>query len=430
MDAWLSTRRSCAVGIYISGDSRACRNQPNLTPTWVSTQLAKRLAAAADHPRPAGLLPAAVPALRRRRPTINPSPGTNGRYATARKQGTRRGRPSRRRRQGARHRRRAARSGTTSRASTPPTPTAASPRWRSFSAWTQQIHALGYVSGVYSSAGSGIEMLDDARVEPARRLHPARPDLDRPLGRRRQHLHVVHPRRRLAARRPGEAVPGRPRRDLGRRHDQHRPQLPRPRPGLGRRAGDRTAAASPISLGELPALEPATATARPTPARSRRCSACSRSRASTPARSTASTTSATDRRRQRLADRPRLRAAADAGRRRHWMSLLSDGAAPGAQARLGRPGRYAASSGPSTRPARTAAAARRPASSNAATAAALRPGRTGSRRRRADRDHARPERRRWAAVADDAPARALRSSRSAAVGPVSRRADRPAARRR
>ena len=33
------------------------------------------------------------------------------------------------------------------------------------SAWTQQLHALGYVSGIYSSAGSGIKSLDDARVQ-------------------------------------------------------------------------------------------------------------------------------------------------------------------------------------------------------------------------------------------------------------------------
>jgi peptidoglycan hydrolase-like protein with peptidoglycan-binding domain len=32
------------------------------------------------------------------------------------------------------------------------------------SAWTYRIHALGYVSGVYSSASSGIKVLDDARV--------------------------------------------------------------------------------------------------------------------------------------------------------------------------------------------------------------------------------------------------------------------------
>ena len=32
------------------------------------------------------------------------------------------------------------------------------------SAWTTRLHELGYVSGVYSSVGSGIKMLDDARV--------------------------------------------------------------------------------------------------------------------------------------------------------------------------------------------------------------------------------------------------------------------------
>ena len=62
------------------------------------------------------------------------------------------------------------------------------------SAWTDQLHALGYVSGVYSSAGSGIKMLDDARVERPGQFTPARPDLDRPLGPPGQHLHVLHPR--------------------------------------------------------------------------------------------------------------------------------------------------------------------------------------------------------------------------------------------
>src|SRR3954464_12963016 len=40
MDAWLTGSPYWAVGIYISGDSRGCRSQPNLTPTWVRTQLA------------------------------------------------------------------------------------------------------------------------------------------------------------------------------------------------------------------------------------------------------------------------------------------------------------------------------------------------------------------------------------------------------
>src|SRR3990170_475307 len=39
MNPWLNHSPFLAVGIYISGDSRACRNQPNLTPKWISTQL-------------------------------------------------------------------------------------------------------------------------------------------------------------------------------------------------------------------------------------------------------------------------------------------------------------------------------------------------------------------------------------------------------
>ncbi|HET9974852.1 MAG TPA: glycoside hydrolase domain-containing protein, partial [Streptosporangiaceae bacterium] len=41
MNVWLKKSPFLAVGIYISGASRACRSQPNLTPTWVSTQLRK-----------------------------------------------------------------------------------------------------------------------------------------------------------------------------------------------------------------------------------------------------------------------------------------------------------------------------------------------------------------------------------------------------
>ena len=44
-----------------------------------------------------------------------------------------------------------------------------------FSAWTRQLHDLDYVSGVYSSAGSGIKALDDARVDrPGAFVHPDR----------------------------------------------------------------------------------------------------------------------------------------------------------------------------------------------------------------------------------------------------------------
>ena len=123
-----------AVGIYISGDSRACRNQPNLTPTWVSTQLASgwRLL-------PITLGPQASCQPRFPRygddETISPARGTNGTLRRPRaSRASREADEGRRRRHGAGHRRRAARSGTTSRASTTPTPTAASRRWRSSAA--------------------------------------------------------------------------------------------------------------------------------------------------------------------------------------------------------------------------------------------------------------------------------------------------------
>ncbi|HYG94365.1 MAG TPA: glycoside hydrolase domain-containing protein, partial [Nocardioides sp.] len=41
MDAWLHHSPFLAVGIYISGNSRWCRDQPNLTPDWIRTQLRK-----------------------------------------------------------------------------------------------------------------------------------------------------------------------------------------------------------------------------------------------------------------------------------------------------------------------------------------------------------------------------------------------------
>ena len=39
MDAWLRNSPYLGVGIYISGASRGCRDQPNLTPTWITAQL-------------------------------------------------------------------------------------------------------------------------------------------------------------------------------------------------------------------------------------------------------------------------------------------------------------------------------------------------------------------------------------------------------
>jgi hypothetical protein len=161
MDAWLASPFR-AVGIYISGASRGCRDQPNLTPTWISTQLTNgwRLL-------PITLGPQANchPGFPRygNDPVISGKLNQQGQYAKAFGQGT-------------------------TEASTAVAAAQAlgivpgSTLWYDLegydvknnscresslyflSAWTQQLHALGYVSGVYSSAGSGMKSLDDARV--------------------------------------------------------------------------------------------------------------------------------------------------------------------------------------------------------------------------------------------------------------------------
>lgn len=162
MDTWMRNSPFLAVGIYISGASRGCRYQPNLTPTWVRKQLRRgwRLL-----PITLGPQASCHPRFPRygNDPVISPAPG-NGSYPTARKQG----------------RQEASRAVTTARElGISPGSTlwydlegfdATNTHCRESSlrflhAWTNRVHKLGYVSGVYSSAASGIKMLDDARVE-------------------------------------------------------------------------------------------------------------------------------------------------------------------------------------------------------------------------------------------------------------------------
>src|SRR4051812_9669260 len=163
MDAWLAASPYRAVGIYISGASRGCRDQPNLTPTWISTQLAKgwRLL-----PITLGPQAACNPSFPRygTDPVISTRASASGSYAKAFRQGTDE-----------------ATSAVAAAQAIGIVPgstlwydlegydvTNTSCRESSLaflSAWTQQLHALGYVSGVYSSAGSGIKALDDARVQ-------------------------------------------------------------------------------------------------------------------------------------------------------------------------------------------------------------------------------------------------------------------------
>jgi Domain of unknown function (DUF1906)/Putative peptidoglycan binding domain len=163
MNKWLKASPFLAVGIYISGKSRACRDQPNLTPTWVSKQLAKgwRLL-----PITLGPQASCQPRFPRYDDDvkIDPSPGPDQSYAKALAMGL------------------AEASTTVADAQALGIP-AGSTLWydlegfdvtnrdcresalRFLSGWTTRLHELGYVSGVYSSAGSGIKMLDDVRVE-------------------------------------------------------------------------------------------------------------------------------------------------------------------------------------------------------------------------------------------------------------------------
>jgi peptidoglycan hydrolase-like protein with peptidoglycan-binding domain len=164
MDAWLQSSPFLAVGIYISGNSRGCRNQPNLTPAWISTQLAHgwrllpitlgpQASCSSSFPRYGASID----------PTIIPDPGRYGGYGRARKQGSAEATKT---------------VGVAQGLGIAPGSTlwydlegfdSTQTRCREsalafLSAWTTQVHKLGYVSGVYSSAGSGILALDNARV--------------------------------------------------------------------------------------------------------------------------------------------------------------------------------------------------------------------------------------------------------------------------
>ena len=169
MNAWLRESPYLAVGIYISGDSRACKVQPNLTPTWVSTQLQKGWKLLPITLGPQASCNARFPRYGHDA-RINRDPGTHGHYAKARQQGLAEADKTVA----------AAKALGLSPGSTmyydlegfDATITRCRDSALAFlSAWTREIHTLHYVSGVYSSAGSGIKMLDQARVKTPTAYH-------------------------------------------------------------------------------------------------------------------------------------------------------------------------------------------------------------------------------------------------------------------
>jgi peptidoglycan hydrolase-like protein with peptidoglycan-binding domain len=161
MDTWWQKSPFSAVGIYISGDSRACRSQPHLSPTWVAAQVARgwRLLPIALGPQAS-----CQPRFPRYKDDFKISPSPTGGYAKAAAQGT------------AEADKNAADAmaygigpGSTiwyDLEGFDLTNTACRESALAFvSSWVARTKALGYVAGFYSSASSGIKMLDDARVQ-------------------------------------------------------------------------------------------------------------------------------------------------------------------------------------------------------------------------------------------------------------------------
>jgi peptidoglycan hydrolase-like protein with peptidoglycan-binding domain len=163
MTTWVKKSPFRAAGIYISGNSRACRTQTNLTATWVKNQLA-----AGWHLMPITLGPQASCSSRYPRygasidPTIIAT-STNT-YSAARSQGALEAR-----RAVAAARLLGIVTGSTlfydieAFSATKASACSQSALWY-LSSWTQELHRYHYASGIYSSAASGIKMLDDARV--------------------------------------------------------------------------------------------------------------------------------------------------------------------------------------------------------------------------------------------------------------------------
>jgi peptidoglycan hydrolase-like protein with peptidoglycan-binding domain len=164
MSTWIKKSPFRAAGIYISGNSRACRTQANLTPTWVRNQLA-----AGWHLMPITLGPQASCSTRFPRygknidPTINPS-NTNT-YVAARAQGRAEARKAVTTAQGLGIVRGSTLFYDLEAFNIANTPCRSSALWF-LNAWTSQLHDLGYASGYYSSAASGIKMVDNMRVQP------------------------------------------------------------------------------------------------------------------------------------------------------------------------------------------------------------------------------------------------------------------------
>ncbi|QYJ02852.1 DUF1906 domain-containing protein [Nocardioides panacisoli] len=167
MNTWLNHSPYLGVGIYIAGDQRFCREQANITPKWISTQLNKGWK----------LLPIILGPQASCQPrfprwggkSITPWPGKKGNYWWARQQG----------REEAKNAVAVAqRLGIVKRSTLfydlegfdISNRDCRESALAFLNAWTVKVKSLGYLSGVYSSAGSGIKALDNARKAGTHRM--------------------------------------------------------------------------------------------------------------------------------------------------------------------------------------------------------------------------------------------------------------------
>jgi len=160
MDAWLAHSQYLGVGVYISGVDRGCPSQPNLTPEWVSTQLANGW-----HILPIDVGPQAACYQ-------STSSTKKVRISTAKNAGGGFGQAIKQAKADADDAVAAAlalgiRPKSTIYYDIEAYDTTKGPCNNSalafLSAWTNEIHAQGYKSGVYSSALAAIRALDRAR---------------------------------------------------------------------------------------------------------------------------------------------------------------------------------------------------------------------------------------------------------------------------
>jgi len=159
MTAWHEHSPFRAVGVYMSGSLRYCSDQPNLTPTWVHTQLAAGWRLLPIH---LGRQANCTTVARYQAHRISALATNN--YAYARSQGAAEAKEA---------------VAAAAKLGLPRHSTifydlesfdigkssCRDSALRFLGAWTTELKKLGYASGVYSSASTGIKMLDDARVD-------------------------------------------------------------------------------------------------------------------------------------------------------------------------------------------------------------------------------------------------------------------------